>query len=45
MRVLGVIEAINLKNLGMNGLLNSMFGARLKAAGNRQQATVIGIKF
>ena len=35
MRVLGVIEAINLKNLGMYGVGNGMFESRYK-----QQATV-----
>jgi len=39
-RVLGVIEAINLKNLGMYGVGNGMFEARHKslAASDRQQA-------
>ena len=52
MRVLGVIDAINLKNLGMYGVGNGMFEARYKplAASNKQlaagqQATVIFIKF
>ena len=45
MRVLGVIDAINLKNLGMYGVGNGMFESRYKqqetgTVSTREQATV-----
>ena len=42
MRVLGVIDTINLKNLGMYGVGNGMFESRYKHQGTRNMTTEQG---